>query len=89
MNISLNEDVDATNTIQCHLLVFVVPPVSHARHIFTARIVLLVALGKDHVLVERSCQPAALIALYPGIIVKATLDVAAVLVSVKPDVCNC
>lgn len=61
MDIGFDQNVHATNTIQVHLLIFVLPPVTEFHQVCAAGIVLLVALGEDGVFWKRFGQPAALV----------------------------
>jgi hypothetical protein len=51
MNICLDDNVNATNTIQLHLVVFVISPVTHLGHIGPTGIVLLVSYSRNKYLV--------------------------------------
>lgn len=43
MNIGFDEDIDTSHAVERDLLVFVVAPVTHARHVDAVGLVLLVA----------------------------------------------
>ena len=88
MNITFHENIDTSNSIQLNLLIFIVPPVTHFRHISPPRVILFVTFCKDDVFIEACCQSAPLLRFNPRVIVKTTLDIAAVLVSMEPDVCE-
>ena len=60
MHICFHEDIDTANSIQFYLLIFVVSPITHSRHVCSASIVLFIALRKDHVLIEAGRKSPAL-----------------------------
>lgn len=88
MYISLDQDTDTSNAIEFDLLVFVISPVTHLRHIRAASVVFFVAFCEDCILCQASGESSAFVRLNPGIVIKAPFDVSAVLVSVEPDVCS-
>lgn len=69
VHIGLDEDVDATNAVKLHLLVLVLPPVSHADQVCAAGVVFLVTLGENGVRVQGLLQAAGLVRLDPRIVV--------------------
>lgn len=104
MDISLNDDVDASNAVEGDLDVLVVAPVAHAGHVDAFGLVLFVAcmmsgiallsynlltahtLSENNVRVERRSKLPAGIRLLPRVVIEAALDIAAILVAVKPDI---
>lgn len=53
MNISLDDNVHATNPIKLDLLVLVLPPVTHADQVSPASVVLLITFCQNSVRVQR------------------------------------
>lgn len=86
MNFSFDEDIDPSNPVKLNLLVFVLSPVAHSRHVGSASIVLFITLGQDNVFVESGSQSSAFIRLDPGIVVETTFDVPSILIAMKPDI---
>lgn len=65
MHVSFDENVYSTDAIELYFLVLVLAPITHAGHVFSPCVILLVPLGQDDVFVQRFCQTPALICLYP------------------------
>lgn len=104
MDISLDHDADTPNAIKWNFYVLVVAEVTHLGHIDALCTHFLVAyvsvsrvtdddtrehaFSDDDILVERCCEFQCLLGLLPRVVVKATLDILAILVSVEPDIWN-
>merc|ERR1711964_534805 len=86
MNICFDEDVDTADAVQLDLLVLIIPPITHAGHVFSTRVVLLVAFSQDNVFIERGGQSSAFIGLDPRVVVEATFNIPPVFVSMEPNV---
>ena len=89
MNIRLNENIHATNAVQLNLFIFVMSPIAHAGHICPASVVLFISLCEDNVPIEGDGKSAAPVGLDPAVVVEAAFDIAAVFITMEPDVCSC
>jgi ABC-type molybdate transport system permease subunit len=69
VDISLDEDVDTTNSVELHLLVLVLAPVTHANQVSTTGVVLLVAFGQNGVGGKSRTQAATTVRFNPGVVV--------------------
>lgn len=69
MNVGLDENVDTTNAVQLNLFILVFSPVTHANHVLSASVILLVALGQDSIGVEGLAESSSLVGFDPGVVV--------------------
>jgi hypothetical protein len=69
MHIRLNEDIDAADAVERHLLVLVGVPVAHDGHVLAVRGELLVAFCEDDGFGERGGECEALGGFLPGVVV--------------------
>ena len=56
MDIGLDQNVDAANAVEIYFHVRVIPPVTHFRHVFASRVVLLVACETKPSLAGGTCR---------------------------------
>lgn len=59
MYVTLDHDIYTTNAIKLYLLIFVVAPVAHSCHVFSVRLVLLVAYST---MISIDCDSCCLLA---------------------------
>ena len=86
MDVGLDQDIDTTDAVEFDLLIFIVSPITHAGHVCPAGVIFFVPLGKNDISVQGSGQFAALVGFNPRVVVKATFNVAALVVAMEPDI---
>ena len=69
MYVRLDNDINATDTIERNLLVVVIPPIAHSRHVCPSGFVLFVAFGEHDVFVEGGGKAQTLFGFLPGVVV--------------------
>lgn len=69
MDIGLDENVHATNSVKLNLLVLVLSPVTHADHVGAAGIVFLVTFSQNGVGVQGLTQAATLVRFDPRVVI--------------------
>lgn len=69
VDIGLDNDIDASDTIQFHLLVLVFPPIAKGNKVFSSRVEFLVSLHEDGVFIQGISELKCFFRFDPRIIV--------------------